>query len=152
VDSLTDEPLSHGFVSFSIDQLPNLPEGTQIKNQAAIFFDFNLPIYTNTWVHEIKENILPSAIIEEPPVASTSVVKIAPNPLKDIAQIEVLGADADSEIQLKIYDSKGILCRQTDYSTNVFQFNRNGLASGLYFIEVFNGDRIMERTKILIQY
>jgi uncharacterized repeat protein (TIGR01451 family) len=152
VDSLTDEPLSHGFVSFSIDQLPNLPEGTQIKNQAAIFFDFNLPIYTNTWVHEIKENILPSAIIEEPPVASTSVVKIAPNPLKDIAQIEVLGVDADSEIQLRIYDSKGILCRQTDYSTNVFQFNRNGLASGLYFIEVFNGDRIMERTKMLIQY
>ena len=46
-DSTRDEPGSHGFVKFKINQLPDLPHGTRITNSADIYFDFNSPITTN---------------------------------------------------------------------------------------------------------
>jgi len=46
-DSNTNEPLSHGFLTFEIEQKPDLPVGTLIQNQAAIYFDFNVPVITN---------------------------------------------------------------------------------------------------------
>lgn len=52
VDSLTDEPNSHGFLTFSIAPKANHPDGTIIHNTADIYFDFNLPIRTNdAWIN-----------------------------------------------------------------------------------------------------
>ncbi len=48
VDSTTNEPLSHGFVFFDVALDRNLAVGTEITNTAAIYFDFNVPIITNT--------------------------------------------------------------------------------------------------------
>ena len=53
IDSFTNEPESHGYVSFSIFPLEGLEVGTEIKNSASIYFDLNPPIHTNT-----TENIL----------------------------------------------------------------------------------------------
>lgn len=53
-DSNVNEPASHGFVSFTIDQMPDLPEGTIINNSVGIYFDFNAPVITNTTVHTIN--------------------------------------------------------------------------------------------------
>ena len=47
-DSATDEPHSHGFISFQIRCKPNLPHGTNITNKSDIIFDFNPPVTTNT--------------------------------------------------------------------------------------------------------
>ncbi len=47
-DSNTNEPASHGFIKFKIKQKANNAIGTIIKNRAAIYFDFNSPIITNT--------------------------------------------------------------------------------------------------------
>jgi len=151
VDSLTNEPLSHGFVSFSLEQLANLPEGTQIKNQAAIFFDYNLPIYTNTWVHEIKEDILPYAEMEEPPVPEAAAITISPNPLSETAQVELSRAAPDSEVQLMIYDSRGVLCQRLQFENNVFQLKRNSLPDGLYLIEAFSEGKSLGRGKMVVQ-
>ena len=48
VDSTRNEAASHGFVKFRIKQKKNLPLGTIINNKAAIYFDYNSPIITNT--------------------------------------------------------------------------------------------------------
>jgi len=55
VDSLKNEPESHGYVSFSIDMLPDLADGIEIENNADIYFDFNDPIRTNT-THLLHRN------------------------------------------------------------------------------------------------
>jgi len=57
-DSNINEVASHGFVKFKIDQQPNIPPGTSIENSAAIFFDFNEPIITNTTHHMIEEKLV----------------------------------------------------------------------------------------------
>jgi uncharacterized repeat protein (TIGR01451 family) len=47
VDSFANEPLSHGFIGYTIDLNPGLPLGTTISNRASIYFDFNQPVLTN---------------------------------------------------------------------------------------------------------
>jgi uncharacterized repeat protein (TIGR01451 family) len=54
-DSTTNEPASNGFVKFKVSPKPNLPFGSTIKNRAGIYFDFNPPIITNTYHHNIHE-------------------------------------------------------------------------------------------------
>lgn len=49
-----DEEGSKGYVTFSIRLKPNLPIGTEIKNDAGIYFDFNAPIITNEVVNTIE--------------------------------------------------------------------------------------------------
>ncbi|MBL7915891.1 MAG: T9SS type A sorting domain-containing protein [Bacteroidia bacterium] len=47
-DDNVNEPASHGFVRYRIKPLDTLQLGDVIKNFASIYFDFNLPIVTNT--------------------------------------------------------------------------------------------------------
>jgi uncharacterized repeat protein (TIGR01451 family) len=54
IDSFANEPESHGFVQVSIKPIAGLAPGTDINNQAGIYFDFNEPIYTNTIVTSIS--------------------------------------------------------------------------------------------------
>jgi uncharacterized repeat protein (TIGR01451 family) len=53
VDSSVDKAASQGFVAFEIKAKEELPDFTRIENTAAIFFDFNRPIITNTVVSTI---------------------------------------------------------------------------------------------------
>ncbi|MFK7771319.1 MAG: T9SS type A sorting domain-containing protein [Saprospiraceae bacterium] len=53
VDSLTNAEESQGWVSFNIDLFPNQAVGTEIINQASIYFDYNEPIITNEVVNNI---------------------------------------------------------------------------------------------------
>jgi hypothetical protein len=52
-DSSTDLAGSQGFVKFSMQLKDSLPLGTQIRNSAAIYFDFNEPIFTNEVVNTL---------------------------------------------------------------------------------------------------
>lgn len=56
-DSTTNEPASHGFIKFEIFPAWGLPENTVVENTAAIYFDFNPPIITNTLTHTLVREI-----------------------------------------------------------------------------------------------
>jgi len=53
-DSNVNEPLSHGFVSFRIQPGSNVAVNSIIPNKAAIYFDYNAPVITNTATTLIK--------------------------------------------------------------------------------------------------
>jgi len=60
-DSTTNLDASQGFVKFTVSQKNNLPMGTVINNQAAIVFDFNEPVLTNTYSHTIGDDFVEMA-------------------------------------------------------------------------------------------
>ncbi len=60
-DSSTNEPASHGYITFKIPHKEGLAEHTTISNSANIFFDFNPPIRTNV-VQNIMVNTPPLLI------------------------------------------------------------------------------------------
>ncbi|MBP6389721.1 MAG: T9SS type A sorting domain-containing protein [Flavobacteriales bacterium] len=47
-DSNSNEPASHGFIKYRIRPFAGIPNGTTIANTAAIHFDVNAPVITNT--------------------------------------------------------------------------------------------------------
>jgi len=57
-DSNINEPLSHGFVSFKIKPQTTVAVNTTIPNKAAIYFDYNAPVITNTAGTLIKDLIV----------------------------------------------------------------------------------------------
>lgn len=63
VDSATNEPLSKGFLTYTIDMTPNLPIGSKITNQAHIYFDYNSAVSTNRTLNTIyKKPYLPISL------------------------------------------------------------------------------------------
>ena len=50
-----DEEGSQGVVKYAVDVNKNLPVDTEIENRAAIYFDFNKPVITNTVMTTIGE-------------------------------------------------------------------------------------------------
>lgn len=49
---------SHGFIAFKIKPKNTVTDGTNIPNKASIYFDYNLPIVTNTAVTKIRNPII----------------------------------------------------------------------------------------------
>lgn len=50
VDSVHNEPSSHGYITYRIKPKTTIAIAERIENDAAIYFDFNLPVKTNTEV------------------------------------------------------------------------------------------------------
>jgi hypothetical protein len=69
-DSIIDEPGSHGFVKFRIHLVNNIPDSTTIYNNAAIYFDFNDPVITNSTINHLVYPFQPVAGLS----ASDSIV------------------------------------------------------------------------------
>ena len=61
-DSNVNKEASQGFVQFKISPKNNLPVFTEIENSAAIFFDFNEPVITNTTLHTIEKPMVHTAL------------------------------------------------------------------------------------------
>ncbi|KAA3629119.1 MAG: T9SS C-terminal target domain-containing protein, partial [Bacteroidetes bacterium] len=133
-DSTANEPASHGFIKFKISQQPELPLGTIIENEAAIFFDFNEPVITNTTVHRLGEDYLGVVGVNSPVIPGLEV-SVSPNPFSETTSIYLSGIEFE-EAQLTLYNAQGMLVDQQSFSTNKYSLNRGSLAGGIYWFEI----------------
>ncbi|MFN0037869.1 MAG: hypothetical protein ACKVUS_22625 [Saprospiraceae bacterium] len=84
-DSTTNERASHGFVLFSIRAKESTTVGDTLKNDAAIYFDFNYPVLTN----ETQTRVVRRAMFREmaPENLPKSIaIAVSPNPVGQILQ------------------------------------------------------------------
>ena len=131
-DSNVSVEASNGFVQFTIDQLPDNPHGTLIENDAAIYFDFNEPIITNTVFHIVGE--VYTTVSTEEELASYESALVIPNPFHENA-ILMMPANTHGGM-LTIYASDGKLVHQDQFMSNQALINSTALPkSGLYFYE-----------------
>lgn len=156
VDSFTNEPKSHGFISFKITPYDSIPNGTLVKNSADIYFDFNLPIKTNTTQVSIDDRLPTGATLN----LVTSVkqnntiyeaIQVYPNPFTQTTNFEfVYNTKAN---QLFIYDVNGELVIQENIAgKTTFQLQRANLPNGMYFYNIQNKDGdIIGRGKLVLQ-
>lgn len=128
---------SNGMVTYSIHQKTNLPIGTEIKNTAAIFFDYNAPVITNTTLNTIGN---PQGV---PEVRSGSDLCIYPNPVSDILYVKV--KEYDKIIYIAIYDLTGRLLRKESVTEDaLLKIPVTELTAGVYIIDVvkINGEKV----------
>jgi uncharacterized repeat protein (TIGR01451 family) len=133
VDSTANEPLSHGFFTYNINQVPNLANGSVINNQAAIYFDFNLPIFTNTTFHTIGENYAPIILDLKEAWVEEMQVHIYPNPTSGLVYIEQLIGE---EIKINVLDNLGRVVLQQNASDRQTTIDLNKLPQGIYYINI----------------
>lgn len=120
--SAVDELGSNGFVKFKASTYDDLPIGTEINNNANIYFDFNLPILTNT----------AQTVIYDPDLLSVESylvddVAIYPNPSTGRITVE-----ANNLKQVDIYNISGILLKSTENN----EIDLSKLSNGLYLVKI----------------
>lgn len=132
-DSASNEEGSKGYVKFKIKQKQNNNIGTEINNNAAIYFDYNDPIITNTATVKIGK-----VIISDIKIVNPSALKILayPNPFTKQATIEI-GGDYSNPMELNVFDMQGKNVKKIYLvNGNRFTITRNELKSGLYIFEI----------------
>lgn len=134
-DSNINEPASHGFVQFRIAQQTNLPLGSVIENDAAIYFDFNDPIITNTTWHTLYKSPLMLATYEAGHNRTQQSLEIWPNPVKDQTNVRLKDASAGSK-RVNLYNSTGQILQSLHFTGQETKLKCSSLAQGQYWIQV----------------
>jgi len=128
-DSATNSELAHGFVSFSIPILNTLVDGTRIRNQATIQFDYEDPIVTNNVLNTITFHNVEDAVY------------VFPNPSDGIVNLKLKSSDEDYQLdnrikQVKVYNSLGVLIQVIENKEITCKINFETNPTGLYLLQV----------------
>jgi hypothetical protein len=133
-DSTANLEGSQGFVKYNIQQVPNNPEGTVIHNQAAIYFDNNAPILTNTTTHTIGKKFI---AVETNELQGQASIKVYPNPSSGQVYFELPVTIENGQFELR--DALGRLVTTVQFQGNGFRLEGTDMAAGLYFFQINTG-------------
>ena len=144
-----DPENSNGFVKFAIDQQTDLAIGSVIDNQAAIYFDQNEPIFTNTVSHTIGKDFIEVISDIHPPLPGSGNLLVFPNPAREQVTFQLEGSDYTEKTFLML-DNLGRVIRTAIFSGDVYYLNRGNLNAGTYpYVILGDGSRIHSGTIIL---
>jgi len=151
VDSITNEPGSHGFVSFKISQLDSLPLGTMIYNSAAIYFDYEVPVITNQTYHEVGEFFIDIEMsTEQTTTQAIHDVKVFPNPFNEYADIVLMHPSKEVK-SLSVCDAMGRVVLTAPLENNSYRIHKNQLPAGVYFFTISDQQQLIKSGKVIIK-
>ncbi|MEL7251393.1 MAG: T9SS type A sorting domain-containing protein [Bacteroidota bacterium] len=147
---------SRGFIKFTLSQKPDLPIGTVIENRAAVYFDYVAPELSNSVRHVVNcENFISGSCLavdldEGPPESDGISIRVQPNPFQISTTLVVEGCEC-SDLEVAVFDAAGRELRREQFIGTMHTLHRNGLPSGIYFLEVTSEGRIVQTGKLLVQ-
>ena len=150
VDSVKNEPLSHGFIRFEIDQQLDVPLGTVIENSAAIYFDFNEPVITNVTEHTLGKEFIEVAFSTSTIDFPLFKMSVQPNPFTTAATVTIDNQEM-REGTFFLYDLNGQLIKQQAFSGNQFTLNTRDLSAGMYLFKVLSEGQLIGNGNLTIQ-
>lgn len=135
-DSFNNEPLSHGYVIFEVEQNANLPLGTLLENTTSIYFDFEPAVVTNT-VKNTVVNTIPSCVTAMyEPTSKANYFAVYPNPAKN--QINIISNKNNSYRILNTYGQEDLIVN----SNGSTAIDIAQLAAGIYTVISADGEVI----------
>jgi uncharacterized repeat protein (TIGR01451 family) len=137
-DSTRDPVGSNGYFNYTVRQQANLPFGTEIRNTAHIFFDFNSAVVTNTTLNTI---VAPVGLEK---LRSENGLILYPNPAANEVMVQ-FETKVKGDMQLRMYSIVGTLVKEQKVANmqagiNVEKLDISGLQNGLYLVEVSDGN------------
>ncbi len=140
-DAKDDSVNSRGYISYTTQIKPGLAVGTEIKNKAYIYFDYNPPMPTNQTMNKI--GIKTSEIN---PIKISESINVYPNPANEELMIDNRSPETKKFI---IYNSVGQAMTQLQIGKDQREIlNTTAFPADIYFIRGEKG----ESTKFVIQH
>jgi uncharacterized repeat protein (TIGR01451 family) len=142
---------SQGMFTYTIKQRPGLTAGTQFRNRAAIYMDYNEPFLTNYTLNTIG---IPIDNVNEIGTKPASSFVVYPNPASS-SFTAVINSDATHTTDLSVCDVTGkVMISQTlalakgaqNATTDISQ-----LAPGIYFIVLNNNGKTQTQKLVIIK-
>jgi hypothetical protein len=131
------DALSSGMFVYSVKLKKNLAVGTQIKNKAAIYFDYNEPIITNTTLNTIAKPTTTVSVAERMRGGAEAI--LFPNPANSYFTLMVNSEEASGGT-LSVYDISGRLVSAKAVTLqpgeNSFLTGTENLQSGIYIVRL----------------
>ena len=130
-DSTTNQIESNGYIRFKISPEADIALGTVLKNEAAIFFDFNEPIITNEVFHTIGDDFVLtntnfiSAIKPE--------VITYPNPTNGEWFLSIKNVEEYGDLNLVLTDALGRPVIEKAVGDESVRVDISAFSSGVYF-------------------
>ena len=125
-DSNTNEVMSHGYVSYRLRPLNTLAVGDSVLNHAAIFFDLNTPVITNTAVTVV------GVTTGMAPVRGADDFVISPNPTTSFITLHVDASTIGAEVN--VLDGMGRMLLTNRIGSTNHVIDLSTLADGPYMI------------------
>ena len=131
-DSFVNEPASHGYVKYFIDRKLDIPLGTEIINTAYIYFDFNLPIVTNTTLNTLWDETVGTKDNE------SITFNIYPNPSKDISTLTFDSKEPLLSMSITDLSGREVYFTNKLANSNQIQLNKSelNLCEGIYMVNL----------------
>jgi uncharacterized repeat protein (TIGR01451 family) len=129
-DSGSNEPASHGYIQYRIKRNGNNAHGTQIKNTAYIYFDFNAPVITNTAINTIETitGIKSSS-------STNDEWNVYPNPSTGVLYI-VNSSSVKEASQIQVINSIGQTVLEETITSNYKNIDLSKINNGVYFVKI----------------
>jgi len=139
--SSVDEPGSHGYFKYGIKCREAVVLGNAIDNTAAIYFDFNTPVITNT----VTTLIYDPTPVTVPEITPTLVhILPYPNPSSDYIHLKFQNGIYPNSVIVSTYDVMGRQITTSRLDPSSGSLNISSFTSGIYFSVVtdLKGKRI----------
>ena len=124
--SVANTNIGHGYITFQIKPKPAYAIGTVIPNFAAIYFDFNPPIITNTFTSTFVQALNIQTF-------GSSNFMVYPNPSSSILNITSKGFLMDIR-SIEIFDVAGKNVLSANHNSN--QIDVQKLQNGIYLLKI----------------
>ncbi|WP_116125421.1 T9SS type A sorting domain-containing protein [Lewinella sp. IMCC34183] len=139
VDSMTNPPASQGFVTYSLRPREDVVNNDEITNRAAIYFDYNPPIITNTVLNTmVRADTSTTALL--PHRREVLDLGLAPNPATAATVLTLSGPAWEPYLaqaltaRLSAVDGRAV--REWTLNGRRTTLDSGGLAPGIYLLTV----------------
>ncbi|MFL5752576.1 MAG: SBBP repeat-containing protein [Bacteroidia bacterium] len=129
-----DELLSNGYFIYEVNPLSGKPDGTQIKNHADIYFDYNSPVITDTTLNTLVSAIPNCNLLTNLNPVSKNSGRLYPNPAGDLITIDDISVNST----IKVYDLFGKLIITFRSNSTKCVIETRNLQNGVFLIEIIN--------------
>jgi hypothetical protein len=133
---------SNGMVSYRIKTKRNLVPGTEFRNKAAIFFDYNAPIITNTTINSLQ---ILSGIKES--LSDDTQLNLYPNPTSGSV---LINSQTNFNI-VEVLSITGQTLLSEKVNSKTHQLQLQDFAEGIYFVKVSYADGRSLTKKVIKQ-
>ena len=114
-----------------------MPIGTQFTNSAAIYFDFNEPVITNTTINTLSE---PTSTNDINSFKNGYAFMLYPNPANDICYVRFNVDNTQEKVAIRLADITGKNIVSTTVSLakgeQIIPITTSVLTAGVYFVTV----------------